>query len=167
MGIPVTAESLANCAGDSSIREVSLFLAAGFSPDTRNKFGVPLLSIAARRGNHEIVRFLINAGSQLNLQADDRGTSALMDSVMSKKYDILTDLIKAGANVNIKSKDGQTALVVAVGSGDEKFTEALLKAGADPDISDSLGTSARKYALLFHKESIISLFNTYAPPKAV
>jgi ankyrin repeat protein len=53
---------------------------------------------------------------------------------------------------------------VAVGAGNEKLVEILLKAGADPDISDSLGVSARKYAALFHKEPIVKLFETYAAP---
>jgi hypothetical protein len=165
MGIPVTGESLAQCAGEGHIEEVTLFLAAGFSPDTRNKAGVPLLNVAARKGNPEIVRFLITAGAQINLQADDRGTSALIDGVMSQHAGLVDELVKAGADVNIKSKDGQTALIIAAGASDEKIVEILLKAGADPDVSDSLGASARKYAALFHKESIINLFNTYAPQK--
>jgi hypothetical protein len=60
MGIPVTGESLAQLAGEGHANEISLFLAAGFSPDTRNKAGVPLLNIAARKGNGEIVPFLTN-----------------------------------------------------------------------------------------------------------
>jgi len=163
MGIPVTGESLATCAGDGGIREVSLFLDAGFSPDTRNKAGVPLINIAARKGNWEILRLLIDSGAHLNMQADDRGTSALLDSVMSKNINMVNDLIKAGADLNIKSKDGQTALVVAVGTGDVKVVEALLKAGADPDIPDSMGVSARKYANLFHKSSLTALFGTQTP----
>jgi hypothetical protein len=167
MGIPVTGESLAQCAGEGHVEEISLFLAAGFSPDTRNKAGVPLLNLAARKGNLEVVRFLITAGAQLSLQADDRGTSALIDSVMGKYYDLADELIRAGTDVNIKSKDGQTALIVAVGASDEKIVEILLKAGADAEISDSLGVSAKKYASFFHKESIISLFDTYSAKKAM
>ena len=165
MGIPVTAESLSNCAGEGNIKEVSLFLAAGFSPDTRNKAGVPLLHNAARNGNQEILKYLISAGAQLNLQADDRGSSALIDAAMANKHKLVKDLIKAGANLDIKSKDGQTALILAVGSGEEKIVEALLKAGADPDITDSLGASARTYAMLFRKAEIVDLFATYAPEK--
>ena len=167
MGIPVNGESLAQCVSEGHIREVSYFLAAGFSPDTRNKAGVPLLNIAARKGNREIMRYLIMAGAQLNLKADDRGTSALSDGVMGKHSELVIDLINAGVDVNIKSKDGQTALIVAVGACEEKVVEALLKAGADPDISDSLGASARKYAALFNKKAILDLFETYASPKPV
>jgi hypothetical protein len=165
MGIPVTGEALADCASKESVQEVSLFLAAGFSPDTRNKAGVPLLNLCARKGNPEILKLLIQAGAQLNLQADDRGTSALSESVMSKQYDMVNELIKAGADLNVKSKDGQTALVVAAGSSDEKMVEILLKAGADPDIPDSLGASARKYASLFRNSVILNLFDTLVPKK--
>jgi hypothetical protein len=166
MGIPVNGESLAHCAGEGHMQEIALFLAAGFSPDTRNRAGVPLISVAARKGNQEVVRFLIIEGAQLNLQADDRGTSALIDGVMGKHLGLVNDLIKSGADVNLKSRDGQTALVVAVGAGEEKIAETLVKAGADPDITDFLGASARKYAELFRQKTIIDLFNTYAPKKA-
>jgi len=162
MGIPVTGESLSVCTGEGSEREVSLFLAAGFSPDTRNKAGTPLLNIAARSGSKEILRLLISSGAQINLQAEDRGTSALIDSAMQKNIDMVRTLIDAGADLNIVSKDGQTALIVAVGIGDTKVVEALLKAGANPDIKDSMGVSARKYAELFHIDDITSLFQTYA-----
>ena len=166
MGVPITGESLAQCVSEGRVREVSLFLDAGFSPNTRNKTGVPLLNIAARSGNREIVGFLVTADADVNLQADDRGTSALMDSVMGKHHELVKALVEAGADVNIRSKSEQNALIVAVGSGDTETVEILLKAGADPDIRDSLGASARKYAALFHKSDIVSLFDAYAPAKA-
>jgi hypothetical protein len=164
-GIPVNNNSMADCVAEGKIDEIKLFFGTGFSPDTRDKNGVPLLNIAARAGNPEAVKFLLSAGAPVNLQAEDRNTSALLDSVMGKFYDIMTDLIKAGADVNIQSKDGQTALIVAVGADDVIMVEELLKAGANPDISDHMGMSARKYASLFRKTAIMDLFNTYAPEK--
>jgi hypothetical protein len=166
MGVPVTGESLVQCAGDGHAREIALFLAAGFSPDTRDKAGVPLLNIAARNGNREVLKLLIQSGAEVNLTADDRGSSALIDSTIGKYFNIVTDLIESGANVDIQSKDGQTALLIAVGADDEAVVETLLKAGANLDISDSLGLSARKYATLYHKSSILALFETYASQKA-
>ena len=162
MGVPVTAESFAQCAAEGRIQEISYFLDAGFSPNIRNKAGIPLLNIAARNGNREATRFLIKANASLDLQADDRGSTALIDAVMGKHCEIVLELIGAGADLDLKTKDGQTALIVAVGAGDEKIVEALLKAGADPDISDSLGVSAKKYASLFKKEALIALFEAYA-----
>jgi hypothetical protein len=162
MGVPVSADSLAACTSEGHLREVALFLAAGFSPDSQDRFGVPLLHLAVRGGHRETALLLLEAGAQVNLRSKDRGSSALIDCAMGKFHDIAADLLHAGADVNIKSKDGQSALILAVGSGDETMTEMLLKAGADPDDPDVLGASARKYASLFNKSGIIALFKTYA-----
>ena len=158
MGISVNVDSLVKCAADGCIHEISLFLAVGFSPDTLSSNGVPLLNIAARKGNRETLRLLILSGAQLDLLSHDRGSTALIDSVMGKHRTIAKDLIKAGADVNLSSKDGQSALIIAVGAGDATIAEALLEAGADPDFSDHLGVSARKYASLFHNKPIVELF---------
>ena len=166
-GIPVNNNSLGQCVTEGRLDDIVLFFNAGFSPDTRDKTGVPLLNLAARVGNQEIIEYLIKEGAQVNLRAEDRDTSALIDCVIEKNYDIMTDLIKAGADVNIQSKDGQTALIVAVGADETDMVEELLKAGANPDISDHMGMSARKYASLFHKSAIMDLFGIHAPEKAV
>ena len=167
MGVPVTAESLAQCAAEGRILEMSYFLAAGFSPNTRNKTGVPLLNLAARNGKNASIRYLIESKADLNLRAEDRGSTALVDSVMGKHFGITSDLIGAGADLNITSKDGQTALIVAVGIGNDMIVEALLKAGADTEVKDSLGVSARKYAALFSNPSIKALFSNYPAQEAV
>jgi len=165
MGIPITVESMAQCVIEDRVREISLFLAAGFSVDSRNNSGVPMLNIAARNGNREVIRCLITEGAGVNLVAEDRGSTALIDSVMAQHQDIADELIKAGTDLNVRDKNGQTALTVAAGASMEKMVELLLKAGADPDIPDSLGASARKYASLFKNEAILALLDTYAPKK--
>lgn len=164
MGVSVTRDSLARCVREGMIRELSLFLEAGFSPDTRDQAGVPLLHLAAREGNQDMLSTLVEAGALVNLLAEDRGSSALLDAVMIHRPDLVRSLIEAGADVNLKTKDGQSALIIAVGAGDGACAEMLLKAGADPDDADALGASARKYAALFHNSAIQVLFDTYAPP---
>lgn len=162
MGIPFSEESLENCIQERKYRAVSCFIDAGFSPNIRDKFGVPLLNLAARAGDRNIVQLLLNAGASVDIQAEDRGSTALIDSAAGKHIDIMELLLEAGADVNLKCKDGQSALILAVGLNDEVSTELLLKAGANPDAPDSLGASARKYALLFNKPAMVELFKTYA-----
>jgi hypothetical protein len=166
MGIPVTLDSLGKCAEEGKVLELSLFLASGFSPDARDKAGVPLLNLAARGGHRDAVDALLKAGANVNVPSDDRGSSALMDSAMGKHLGMMEDLLRAGADVNIRSKDGQSALILAVGLNDADSVEILLKAGANPDDPDLLGASARKYATLFNRTGIVALFDTYAPLKA-
>jgi hypothetical protein len=165
IGIPLTEESLVQCVAENRVTEVSLFFTGGFSPDTRNKNGVPLICVASRQGSGDVLRFLISSGAKLDLQSEDRSSTGLIDCVMGNHYQMALDLIEAGADLNFRTKDGQTALVLAVGAGYVKITEALLEAGADPDIADSLGVSARKYAALFGKSSVTGLFEKYALKK--
>jgi hypothetical protein len=158
-GIPTTKDALAQCVAEDKAEEASIFLAAGFSPDTKDKKGVPLISIAARNGNIKTLDLLLRFGAQVNLIAEDRGSTAIFDSALGRNKNIAKILIDAGADVNIQSKDGQTALVVVVGSGDEEIVEMLFKAGADPDIKDALGVSARKYATIFGNHKMLAIFD--------
>jgi len=164
-GIPPTNDFLAQCVAEDKVKEVSNFLAAGFSPDTKDKNGVPLIGISARNGHLGVLEFLLRSGAQVDLVSEDRGSTALFDSAMGRHKSLVKALIDAGADVNMPSKGGQTPLVVVVGAGDEEIVELLVKAGADPNIEDSLGVSARKYAALFKKSTMIALFDTYAPGK--
>jgi hypothetical protein len=164
-GVPPTDDALAQCAAEDKVEEITLFMAAGFSPDTKDKKGIPLLNISARNGHLKTLELLLRSGAQVNLIADDRGSTALFEGTMGRDKEMVKTLIEAGADANIRSKDGQSALVVAVGAGDEEIVELLVKAGADPDIEDSIGVSARKYAALFKKSTMTALFNAYASGK--
>jgi hypothetical protein len=163
-GIPVNADSLGHCIGEQNLEAVKLFLQAGFSPDTLDKAGVPLLCLAARSGSREIVALLLKSGASVNSPAGDRGGAAIIDAALGKYTDILGDLLEAGADPNAKSKDGQSALIIAVGLNDEAAVELLLKAGANADDPDNLGVSARKYTALFNRPGMVKLFQAYAPP---
>ena len=165
-GTPVTVESMAQCVSQDRVKEITFFLDAGFSVDSRNNAGVPMLNTAARNGSRESIRFLITAGADVNLISEDRGTTALIDSVIAQYQSIAEDLVKAGTDLNVKDKNGQTALTVAAGASMKEMVELLIKAGADPDIQDSLGASARKYASLFKNEAILALFDTVAVKSA-
>jgi uncharacterized protein len=159
MGISVTNDSLIQCVAEGKTEVIPLFFAAGFSPDTKDKKGIPLLCVAARSGHLDTLKLLLTYDAQVNLIAEDRGSNALFDSALEKNKDMVKTLIDAGANVNIQSKDGQTALIVVVGVGDEEIVEMLVNAGADPDIKDSLGVSARKYAALFGNKKMLAVFD--------
>jgi hypothetical protein len=164
-GIPVNEESLAGCVVGGNLKAVSFFLEAGFSPNIRDRFGVPLLNLAARMGDQKMVKRLLKAGAEVNEQAADRLNTALMDGVSVKNHDMVKDLLAAGADVNLKNRDGQSALILAVGLNDEFLVELFLKAGAEADEPDNLGASGRKYAVLFNKPVMTALFDRYAPKK--
>jgi uncharacterized protein len=164
MGVSVHNDALAQCARDGDTRAVDLFLRAGFPPDSCDKYGVPLLSLAARGKHRAVVEILLDRGAKIDMQSQDRGYSPLMDAAQAGSADLVALFLERGALADLTSKDGQTALVVAVGRNDAEIASLLVAGGADPDLSDKLGLSARKYAALFKNPAILSLFGQPSSP---
>ena len=123
------------------------------------KNGVSLLNIAIRNGHIKIASILLELGANVNSISGDRGNTPLMDAAAEANIEIMRKLIKAGADLNLKSKSGQTALVLSVGRQAEEAAVLLIKAGADINIKDDLGMSARKYAELFKLNQILLLMD--------
>jgi hypothetical protein len=162
MGISYHAEALARCVADGNVMAVDLFLKAGFHPDARDKQGVTLLCLASRNKHRAVAELLLERGAALDLQSEDRGYSPLMDACLVGSADLVELFLSRGANPNLLSKDGQTALIVAVGRSDVEMARLLFAFGADFDIVDKLGLSARKYAVLFKNRDILNLFEAFA-----
>lgn len=157
-GISWHGESLAQCVRDGDSESVKLFIASGFPPDVRDKAGVPLLCLAARFRHRNVVQLLLEHGADINAQSDDRGYSPLMDAAQQGDEGLLEYLLEKGSDTNLQSKDGQTALVLAVGRSDAAIVIRLLAYGANPEIADKLGLTALKYAKLFHNPQIDAAF---------
>lgn len=158
LGISFHADSLSTCIQEGDLRSVKLFLDAGFNPDSRDRHGVPLLCIAARHSHRSVAEALLERGADINLQSEDRGYSALMDATLAGAGDLVDFFLERGADPDLASKDGQTALVIAVGRKDLVVSRHLVEHGADPDLKDKLGLSARGYARLFKHSELIGLF---------
>jgi len=159
MGLGVGEETLAKVTTEGEIVPLKLFLEAGFSPDVRDKKGVPLLSLAVRSGHRNVVELLLDAGADIDAVSLDRGNTALMDAAADQQLEILRLLLGAGASPHFQSKNGQTALVLAVGQKHVEAASILIGAGADVEIKDALGMSARKYAQLFGLTDIIKMMD--------
>ena len=162
-GMPWSEASFAARVGERDVNAARLFLRGGFSPNLRDALGVPLLSIAARAGDEAMVNLLLDAGADVNAAAMDRRGSALIDAALGKYHGIARALLQNGADVDLKTTDGQSALIISVGLADAPLVEMLLAAGAHTGENDALGVSARKYAALFNNPAIMALFDTYAP----
>ncbi len=164
MGVSFHADAFVENVAAGDVEAVKLFLKGGFTPDVRDRHGVPVLNTAVRSNHIGVVRFLVEAGAPINLLSEDRGYSPLMDAVKKGAAEIRDYLLSLGADPNLTSKDGQNALVIAVGCNDVETARLLLEAGADPDRADKLGLSARKYAQLFHNTDMTALFEGATAP---
>jgi len=160
-GIPFTSDCFAQYLAKDDTSTCQIFYDAGMLVNARTSEGVPLLCIATRNDCLSKVRWLLENGADINAISADRGYSPVMDAVWRKNYDITKYLIDRGADLSYISSDGQPILVLAVGNGNARIVDLLLANGANPDIEDSMGMSARGYAELFKKKEIIALIAKY------
>ena len=91
------------------------FIAEGYEIDGRTEYGYTPLMLAASGGHQDIVRRLIDAGADVNAVDDRNGMTPLMWNLAAVHsgdvyLSISRELLRAGADVTIISKDGKTAL---------------------------------------------------------
>jgi len=159
MGFELIVRDLVAAISEGETLVFEQFMKAGFLPDSLDKNGVSLLNIAIRKGYIKIATILLELGADVNSISGDRGNTPLMDAAAEANIEIMSKLIKAGADLDLKSKSGQTALVLAVGRQAEGAAVLLVKSGANISIKDDLGMSARKYAELFKLNNILLLMD--------
>jgi ankyrin repeat protein len=67
-------------------------------------------------------------------------------AVSQRDLPTIERLLPQGANVNLASEDGKTALMLAAGAGQRELVHALLAAGADVNFTNRRGGTALMYA---------------------
>jgi ankyrin repeat protein len=99
------------------------------------------LYIAVEQGNLECARLLISLGADV-----EKGVGAgynqqhLVHAIAAKNYlPMLALLFAAGAELDVKNTNGQTALNLACEGVDKDKAKALLELGADPNIANGYG----------------------------
>jgi hypothetical protein len=102
--------------------------AEGFTPLMR----------AAFAGQHEIVKGLLETGSNPNSQTP-RGTTPLLLAVHAGHRECARTLLESGARPSLGTFEGQLPLHEAVSREDEEATRLLLNFRADPDCLDPRG----------------------------
>ena len=154
-GFPCCESNFAASVEEGKYEIVRLFLEAGYNASQRDTRGTPVLSLAIRNSHYEIASLLLDYGAEINLCAEDRSYSALMEAAQIGDLKTAELLLSKNADTNIQSKDGQTALILAVGRKDTQMVKLLIKHHADWNITDRLGMSALGYAKLFNNKEIL------------
>ena len=115
---------------------------AGREGSTTRSEGEHALLFAARVGDAESARILIEAGADVNDRLPD-GTSALVEAAHSGQQAVGVLLLDKGADPNAAAS-GYTALHAAVLRGRLDLVKALLAHGADPNAQITKGTPVRR-----------------------
>ena len=115
--------------------------------------GFSALHLAAREGNFEAVRALLDGGALLDQVSGGDGSTALLVATINGHWDLAMELLDRGADPNLASEAGATALYGVInlqwaphsfypqptaqqnaGVSYLEAMERLLKAGADPNL---------------------------------
>jgi TonB family protein len=145
-------------AGSGNAEVVRLLLAAGLKGDEEDKYGDTALMAAAATGNPECVRLLLINGARVNAKNKRRQTALLSgasgDSGFSvgemgrghaevpeekiHRDTVVKMLVDAGANINARGWDGETALF----SLEDDAVEELIRLHIDLEVRDNYGQTA-------------------------
>lgn len=128
-----------------SPKTVELLLVLGAKSEVKDKAGRSPLRLAIDKASVECVKILMDRGADMS-SADPSGTTAL-EAILAKGGDTLSAAFTS-KNINLKSPDGKTALLMAADRLLEDQCSRLLAAGADPNIRDAGGKTALDLAFL-------------------
>lgn len=130
------ATALHHVAGIGHIELMELLISAGVDVNSQSESGTPLIW-AAGHGQQDALKLLLKNKADPNIETDD-GITPLLSTVAAGSLPCLELLIQEGAKVNIIA-GGATPLHIAADIGNTELIACLLKAGADPNITDEDG----------------------------
>jgi len=117
--------------------------------------GESALHIVTARRDITWLRYLVGKGANVNVR-DDGGVTPLQMATNLGWVDGVEYLVSKKADLDESNDAGETPLITAVHRKEIALMRILLKAGADPDRADNSGRSARDYALLDGKDSVLA-----------
>ncbi len=107
---------------------IDLLLARGANPKLKDKAGLTLLMVAVRYNHPGMVQRLLKLGLSAR-DATEAGETVL--HMLGRNANMLRQqLIEAGADVNVRDKEGGTPLMVAIINNDYDGVKLLLDKGA-------------------------------------
>lgn len=126
----------------------------------QKELGKALLN-AAGDGNGKEVELLIRTGADMEVKTSMGWTPLMMASRSIMSDDAALMLISSNAKVDEKNNVGMTALMIAAMCGRTTIVEALLNAGADPELKDNRGRTAYDFAVKYGMNKTVELITNH------
>jgi len=142
-------------AWDGNIAMMSLFVKHGADINRINGFKEQALMHAAWTGHLPAVSWLLDRGASVD--GDPYEWSALHYAAFAGHDLIAKFLIQKGADVNARSNNGATPLMMAAHEGRDSMVKMLLDAGADRNIKNGLGENALTWAMRYEHTDIAKM----------
>jgi hypothetical protein len=124
-----------------------LLLGIAFSTMACTPGAILPLGAAARRGDFDLMRKLLEAGGDPNDTGGGTDWPPLLHAVHSHQVEAANLLLDYGANPDGEGPNGYTALMMAAGARDSKMVTLLIDYGADPYRTGPSGITALSEAV--------------------
>lgn len=179
--------ALIKAASAGQIQAVEKILGLGADPRHANSLGRDALLSASAKGFEDISRMLMSRGSNLDLR-DSEGWSALSiaaynghsnivsllagqvtsealdDALLVASFNgdarVITTLLGQGANINARSPESKTPLMISASGGKLQAVRVLLQNQANPYSEDNYGNTAANLAEMAGHEKVHELILT-------
>jgi len=121
--------------------------------------GETALHVATGLGYSNIVRLLLSQGADPNIASytDVGHMTPLLKASEQGRLDIAEMLVKAGADLDVRNRNGQTALILAIRNSHSAIAKFLVSAGADLEQRDLAGCNAGFYAKQLELTELVDL----------
>ncbi|MDP1651978.1 MAG: ankyrin repeat domain-containing protein [Rhodocyclaceae bacterium] len=132
-------------AWEGNIPLMELFYLRGADLQRANRFGETALMLAAWKNRQEAMRWLLDHGATPN--RTEREWTALHYATFAGHAGPVEDLLSAGADVNARSTNGSTVVMMAAREGHAALAKRLLEAGANPALQNDYADDAVAWAM--------------------
>lgn len=127
---------------------VKLFIDAGMNPNTTFVLGnhtVPAVFFALETEDELMFQVFLHSKADLNASVD--GLDLIAKAASKSSPEIISLIIKSGADINRKGYNGLTPLMVAIENGNNGAAWLFIQSGADLNVGDVYGITALMRAL--------------------
>jgi uncharacterized protein len=145
-------------AWEGNIPLMELFLSRGANIHQVNRFGETALMLAAWKNQRAAMRWLLERGAEAN--RTEREWTALHYATFAGHATLVDDLLAAGADVNARSTNGSTVVMMAAREGHADIAQRLLAAGANPALKNDFNDDAVAWAMRQNNFSIAKMFTS-------
>ena len=139
--------SLVRAVKISDVDRVRTLMYANVNVNEKNYAGITPLTIAAEKGNMEIIKMLVEDGKAVVNDASSYGVTPIISAAAAGNTEVVAYLVKHGADVTAKDDLGKTALIYASGTDNAKLISNLIALdNTAVNLPDNAGNTPLIYA---------------------
>lgn len=132
-------------AWEGNLELMRLFMSRGADINQVNDAGETALVLAAWKGRLDIVKWLVERGAKIN--PPPRQWSPLHYASFAGHKEVMDYLLAQGANIDARSTNGSTPLMMAIYEGREDIARSLIEKGADRKLKNDFGEGSLEWAM--------------------